>query len=396
MLRSMSSVISGLNANQTALDVIGNNIANMQTISYKAQRIRFADNLSQTMASASAPGPMLGGTNGMQIGLGVKVAGIDTIMSQGNFEPTSRNLDCAIDGDGFFTVAEGPTLFDSTAGDKKETITVDSKSHSMIDNPRGANVLYTRDGSFQLDQQGNLLTSQGYRLLGYPMTNTQEEKDGVAAGKDVSSMGADGTINFVDANAVDDKKQSAIRVTQNTAGDHYTNELTTLRIPEKIKCPITDKDGKKTFNPDGTVGTDYKEMRVKSFSIDKNGMVKAVLEDGNTSVIGQLAITAFSNPAGLEKLGGNCYKGSQNSGVPVFKSGYVGSYNTANAADKMAKDSDNSKAFGSVVNGCLELSNVDIAEQFTKMIEATRAFQANGKMISTGDEILQDLVNLKR
>lgn len=356
MLRSMSSAITGLTLNQTALDVIGNNIANMGTTGYKTQTLTFSDSLSQSMRDPSAPGPTLGGNNAIQIGLGASVAGVNTLLTQGNFQPTSRNLDNAIDGDGYFIVGEGPTMFDPS-----ESIVVNNTSHNFTGtNPRQENISYTRDGSFNLDQDGNLVTASGLRVLGYSMTDGNNTSG-------TQSIASDGTINFVDANAVyASSKLTSIKAVASGTGSATTSTLRTLRIPDVI------------YNASGTA------IKVKNFSIDKNGIIKAVLDDGSTSVVGQIAMASFANPAGLTKQGNNTVQSSSNSGAPVIKSGYKSPTN------------DNSKAFGSIQNGVLEMSNVDIAEQFTKMIEATRSFQANGKMISTGDEILQDLVNLKR
>ncbi|QAT39955.1 flagellar hook-basal body complex protein [Clostridium sp. JN-9] len=339
MLRSMSSAITGLTLNQTALDVIGNNIANMGTTGYKAQTLTFSDSLSQSMRDPNAPSPTYGGSNGIQIGLGAGIAGVNTLLTQGNFQPTSRNLDNAIDGDGYFIVGEGPTMFAPGDG-----ITVDA-NHKFTDNgnPSHEDIQYTRDGSFNLDQDGNLVTASGLRVLGYSML---DKKAGAA-----SSISNNGTINFVNANS-----SAGIKAVSGT--------LRTLRIPQVIQ-----ENGK--------------DEKVKNFSIDKSGVIMAVLDDGNTSAVGQIAMASFANPAGLVKLGNNVVQSSPDSGAPIIRSGYK-------------DDNDNSKGFGSIQNGVLEMSNVDIAEQFTKMIEATRSFQANGKMITTGDEILQDLVNLKR
>ncbi len=352
MLRSMSSAITGLTLNQTALDVIGNNIANMGTTGYKAQTLTFSDSLSQSMRDPSSPSPTYGGSNGIQIGLGAGIAGVNTLLTQGNFQPTSRNLDNAIDGDGYFIVGEGPTLFDPT----NDGIKVDATNHVFSNdtkwNQKQENISYTRDGSFNLDQDGNLVTASGLRVLGYSMEDTNVTPS-------TESISSSGTINFVNANAINSgTKASTVKAVSGT--------LRTLRIPQEIK------------NASG------KFIKVKNFSIDKSGVIKAVLDDGNTSVVGQIAMASFANPAGLVKLGNNVVQESQDSGKPIIRSGY----NDTTA--------DNSKGFGSIQNGVLEMSNVDIAEQFTKMIEATRSFQANGKMITTGDEILQDLVNLKR
>lgn len=380
MLRAMSSSVSGLKANQTVLDIIGNNISNSSTTGYKSQRAIFGDNLSQCMTTASAPGQNLGGTNPMQIGLGTSIMGIDTMISQGNFDPTNRNLDCAIDGEGYFAVAEGPVL----GNDDKDAITIDGKNHKISVNPRELNTMYTRDGSFCLDSEGNLLTSKGYRVLGYPVMSTGAtvETDDKGVVKNVAerkSMDKDGKIHFVDADSVDKDKFSTLRTEKKGINDR----LVTLKVPDTVKKDV-EVAGKK----------EEKDVRVKAFSIDKSGLIKLSLEDGTTSVAGQIATVAFNNPAGLMKLGNNLAQASANSGAPSFKTGYVGRLDEK--ADADIKKNDNSKAFGNIVNGCLEMSNVDIAEQFTRMIEATRAFQANGKMITTSDEILQDLVNLKR
>ncbi|MDZ5001619.1 flagellar hook-basal body complex protein, partial [Clostridium perfringens] len=120
-------------------------------------------------------------------------------------------------------------------------------------------------------------------------------------------------------------------------------------------------------------GTDT-ELRVKTYTIDKNGIINGVLEDGRVAALGQIAMASFKNPEGLTKLGGNLYSGSVNSGDAIIKSG-IGTLND-----------DNSKGYGENLQGMLEMSNVDLAEQFTDMIVSSRAFQASGKMITTGDE----------
>jgi len=135
MLRSMYSGISGLRANQTKLDVIGNNIANVGTTAFKSQRVRFQDMLSQSMKEGTGAGNTVGGTNPSQVGLGTQIAGIDTTVTQGNMQPTSNNLDFAIDGDGYFKV----TLGNGTAA-------------------------YERAGSFTVDRNGNLVDSNGNKL----------------------------------------------------------------------------------------------------------------------------------------------------------------------------------------------------------------------------------------
>ena len=333
MLRSMYSGISGLKVNQTKLDVIGNNIANVGTTAFKNQRIRFQDVLSQNLKFGTGASANVGGTNPSQVGLGVEVAGIDTMVSQGNMQPTGRNLDFAVDGDGYFVVARGK------AEDDFEKL----------------DVYYTRDGSFALDDQGQLLTSDGYRVLGYQIKETK-----------IDNAAKPPTLKV----ETEDKKVGGKDIKVPKQGDKIEAEgnLKPLIIPDEVYYGgNTDKD----------------KMKIKNFSVDKNGVINAVLQNNEVVAIGQIGMSSFKNPAGLYKEGKNLYSTSASSGDALYRDG-VG------AADS------NEKGYGDIIQGRLEMSNVDLAEQFTEMIVASRAFQANGKIITTGDEILQDLVNLKR
>lgn len=361
MLRSMYSGISGMRVNQTKLDVIGNNIANVGTTAFKVSRVRFQDMLSQNAGKALGPALNTGGINPRQVGLGVQLAGIDTVVYQGMMQPTSRNLDMAVDGEGYFMVAKGPVAF--TKDDAVE-IHKDGVSKDEIANGKKLNIMYSRDGSFTLDTDGNLLTSDGYRVLGYSVKGFA--MDGTT---ETESVADDGRINFVDADSKDATTgDSSLKV---VTGDNDSPLLKTLRIPEKVLVDAT--------------ATPPKEARIISFTVEKDGLIKGVLEGGKVAVLGQVAMASFKNPAGLEKMGGNLYLNSANSGAPVVRNG-IGTP----AAES------NSKGYGDMLQGMLEMSNVDLAEQFTDMIVASRAFQASGKMISTGDEILQDIINLKR
>lgn len=200
-----------------------------------------------------------------------------------------------------------------------------------------------------LEAQG---INQGITASGKPMEIGGVTSDETYGGTPVESMNSDGSINFVDGTK--DLKS-------------YDGQLKTLKIPDKVRIPGTDT-----------------ELRVKTYTIDKNGVINGVLEDGRVAALGQIAMSSFKNPEGLTKLGGNLYSSSVNSGEAVIKSG-VGTLND-----------DNSKGYGDNLQGMFEMSNVDLAEQFTDMIVSSRAFQASGKMITTGDEILQDIINLKR
>jgi flagellar hook protein FlgE len=194
--------------------------------------------------------------------------------------------------------------------------------------------------------------SQGISVSGSPIVLNGSESEEALGGTSVQSISANGKINYVDGTGT----LSA-----------YDNSLKSLKIPDKVIIP----------------GSDI-ELRIKSYTIDKSGIINGVLEDGRVAALGQIAMANFKNPEGLAKLGGNLYNKSVNSGDPLIKSG-VGTLGE-----------DNSLGYGETIQSMLEMSNVDLAEQFTDMITATRAFQANGKIISTGDEVLQDIINLKR
>ena len=343
MLRSLYSGISGMKVNQTKLDVIGNNLANVSTTAFKGSRVNFSTTISQTLGSASAASDSLGGVNGKQIGLGAQISSIDKIMSQGSMQSTSRALDVAVDGSGYFMVAAGPEL----TGGTNDKITIDDNGIDAM--PANTSVAYTRDGSFVLDNEGNLLTSKGYRVLGFAMkTNDNNNNNG-------DNIRPDGTVLYVESNnqtkAIDDK-------------------LVSLKIPDKVTK--IDAQGTRT------------DVAVKSFNISADGLITGVLETGEITALGQIAMSSFKNEVGLTDIGNNMYEPSGSSGAAIISSG------------KNSTAGRNSSGYGDILQGYLEMSGVDMAEQFTDMIVATKAFQAAGKTITTGDEILSEIINLKR
>jgi flagellar hook protein FlgE len=308
MIRSMYSGISGLKNFQTKLDVIGNNIANVNTYGFKKGRTIFKDLISQTTSGASGATATTGGVNAKQVGLGSQLAAIDTIHSGGSLQSTGNTLDLAISGDGFFAVGNGngttPTGFN--------------------------NIEYTRAGNFYMDASGYLVNSDGKYVYGYA--------------DDANATDADTT--FMDA-------KDAVGMTTNTAG--------TL--------------------PTAPAGTALKPIRIptnaQSMSVGQDGTVTFVDSAGTLKYAGQLILVKFPNPGGLEKTGGNYYTESSNSGNPFYSSA-------------------TEQGMGSVNSGFLEMSNVDLSEEFTDMIVAQRGFQANTRIITTSDSILEELINLKR
>ncbi len=271
MQQSMLSAISALRAHQTFMDVVANNIANVNTPAYKQSRISFQDVLWQTYSRGRAPTGSLGGVNPVQIGLGSITGSVDTIFTQGAMQATGRPPDVAIQGDGFFTLV-GP----------------------------GGALYYTRDGSFGLDRDGNLVhLPTGYLVAG---------DGGTAIGQ--------------------------------------------------IYDPAVDTD-------------------VVGWQVDTNGDVVVSRADGTTSVAGTVYLARFANPSGLIGLGQNMFQPSLNSGDPTY-----------------GQPSD--AGYGSISSGFLERSNVDLAKNLTDMIIAQRGFQANSRIVTASDQMLQDLVNLGR
>ncbi|GII05961.1 flagellar hook-basal body complex protein [Planobispora takensis] len=282
MLRSLYSGISGLRVHQTMMDVTGNNIANVNTTGFKTSQTTFQDTLSQMMRAAGSPqaddgvNQAAGGSNPAQVGLGVRLAGVETNFGQGAAQTTGRKTDLMVQGDGFFVVQNGTEQ------------------------------LYTRAGSFSLDANSTLVTPDGNFVLGWNTTN--------------------GTINTADP-------------------------LTPVQLPT-----------------DGSL---------ESYTISQDGTLVGVMTDGTKRPIGRIAMGNFVNPGGLEKAGGSTYRATVNSGEAT-----VGTAGTA--------------GMGLMQTGALEMSNVDLGQEFTNLIISQRGFQANTKVISTSDELLNDLVNLKR
>ena len=304
MIRSMYSGISGLKNFQTKLDVIGNNIANVNTYGFKKGRTVFKDLISQTTSGASGSTDTRGGVNAKQVGLGSQLSAIDTIHSGGSLQSTGNTLDLAISGDGFFIVGESVGAL--TPGDE-----------AAINN-----LQYTRAGNFYMDNQGYLINGDGFYAYGF----SENAEDGVVT----TGPGIKPTDYDIP--------------TDGTAID-----ASPIRIP-----------------------TDAKSM-----SIAQDGMVTYVDSSNNLQYAGKLVTAKFPNPGGLEKTGSNYYTPSSNSGDPLY------SFATENGA-------------GSINSGFLEMSNVDLSEEFTDMIVAQRGFQANTRIITTSDSILEELINLKR
>lgn len=422
MLRSMFAAISGLRNHQTMMDVVGNNIANVNTTGFKGSNIVFSEVLSQTIRGAGAASANGGGSNPTQVGLGSRVSAITSSFSQGALQRTNRSTDFAIQGDGFFALDQG--------GER----------------------LYTRSGSFSVDALGRLVSQDGGLVQGWQAKAGQVITTG-PVGQIVIPVGdlippqrtgvinlggnlpSDADVGTTVVAAVDvfDGQGSPVNLrfeftkTGDDAWDvtaRYVDSAGVLQpTPPAAAQAIT--NGSLTFGGDGSLtsspsltlpagflpgfGSDpvaialgaadepnhlsqYGRLTsvavldqdgqsagsLQGFSVSQDGLLVGSYTNGRTRPIGQLAITNFANPEGMEKAGGSTnYRATVNSGLPQM--GVPGSGGR-----------------GFIAGGTLEMSNVDLAQEFTNLIIAQRGFQANSRVVTTSDEMLQEVVNLKR
>lgn len=396
MLRSLFSGISGLRANQTSLDVTGNNIANASTVGFKSSQTVFQDTLSQVLRGASAPTEQGGGSNPAQVGLGVQVAAIRTNFQQGSAQLTNKSTDMMISGDGFFITQ------------------------------RGGQTEYTRAGAFDFDGFGNLVTADGAYVQGWMAdidgtidptrpTTALTVQAGQAMAPKVTTEGS--FVGNLPADAPDGHVLTRQMDVYNATGVQRTVTVTYTKAAgvNEWAVEITDPDAATTGNltvqfdgagrltaPTGTVGLNGIQYdmttltgfanettlatgqqngntagTLESFTLASDGTIIGTFSNGLKQPLGQVALALFTNPNGLEKAGNSGYRATVNSGnVQIGTAGEGG--------------------LGLLAGGALEMSNVDLANEFTQLVISQRGFQASSRVITTSDEVLQELVNLKR
>ena len=447
MMRSMFSGVSGLRVHQTRMDVIGNNIANVNTIGFKSQRVTFNEVFSQTLQSASSASDETGrgGLNPMQVGLGVNVSSIDMLMTQGAAQRTDNPFDLMINGEGFIVVGDASGKY------------------------------FTRAGALRQDAEGNLIIPNGMKVMGW--TDVQTDP---ATGKEkiVASEVKPIKLNDPSIKTTAPVASSKLSISGNlkasdtsypsqisfydSLGNYYNLNVTFTRgttttspvatpwtiaitpdpdlsdptaSPPVIVHTVTDQNGNKfvlsggtltdntiTFTEDGKpTGTSMMKIegielddtgtpkppgskindltvdlskitqyetsksdlkpdtdghaagKMMGYSVGADGKITASYDTGEQRTLGQIVVAKFDNPAGLEKVGDNLFSATANSG-----------------------DFDNIGKVGTFQAGVLEMSNVDLSKEFTDMIVTQRGFQANSRIISVSDEMLQELTNLKR
>ncbi len=457
MMRSMYSAVSGLRIHQSKMDTIGNNIANVNTIGFKKGQVTFQEVFSQVVRGASSPTGGKGGTNPQQIGMGASMGSISTIHTKGPGQRTDNATDLMIDGEGFFVVSNDANF---------------------------ANRYYTRAGNFSLDRDGNLVTADGFKILGYgadkegnilsDITNIKINMSDIKAPTATENIifrgNLDSRMEDLDSKKIDtviydslgnsytltfsivkDSSSnwtlSASKLTDRATGNYTEsllglidggNDVDSISLEFDANGKLIDVGGEDALNNtfkilltggglngiafdtdrEGvTLGTpvdpagdfddivlfdsdvedslknlhqyanefDFKPYMMngntsgslEGFSIDDQGVVTGVFTNGERKALGQIMLAKFDNPMGLQKLGGNMFVDTRNSGEAQYGGAGLG-------------------GFGALSPGNLEMSNVDISLEFTEMITTQRGFQANSRVITTSDEMLQELVNLKR
>ena len=398
MLRSLYSGISGLRSHQTMLDVTGNNIANVNTTAFKASAAQFQDTLSQLTQAAGGATATTGGTNPAQVGLGVQVAGISTNFAQGSAQSTGKTTDLMISGDGFFVAS------------------------------LGGETLYTRAGSFDFDSAGRLVSPDGAIVQGWGANNGVVNAGGAVGNITLpvgaivpasKSTGATFTGNLPSETALDGSLVRTVDV-YDDLGNSRTVSLTFTRtgapaadgwtvgqtpkpgVTSPTPVQLTADGTTGNFNASGALIVDGIAMNLdalkgfsglttvagatddgneagtlNSYTLGADGTLVGLFSNGQQQAIGRIALATFVNPGGLEKAGSSAYRATFNSGGAEL--GTPGS-----------------AGLGSLTSGALEMSNVDLSQEFTNLIVAQRGFQANARIITTSDEVLQELTNLKR
>jgi len=412
MIRSLRSGVSGLRSNQIRMDVIGNNIANVNTAAFKKGRAAFADLLGQNLVGVGRSGGG-GGVNPAGVGMGVGISSIDRAFTQGGLEYTNLSTDLALSGDGFFVARN-----------------------------KDGQELLTRAGNFFFDGQGQLSTANGLAVQGWAFDDNGTVTPGLrtdvnldinrfanSAPTATSSATMRGNLS---ANAENGTQHTLSTVIYDSQGKAHNlvlniektgqNEWTLqeaklegdpgVQIPGAAGTLISfDQQGKLVAPPtinlqniqfpgdvaDGNISLDFQGLtqlagtttaifggqngvppgRLEGFAINPEGILTLNYSNGTQRPLYQLAIGNVSNPNGLQQLGDNMFSVTAAAGdLIVGRAGF--------------------EIETSVISGALEMSNVDLTTEFTDMIVTQRGFQASARMVTVSDDMLQEVVSLKR
>jgi len=430
-MRSLFSGVSGLRNHQVRMDVIGNNISNVNTVAFKAGRVTFKEGFAQLLQGASRPPGDLGGINPIQVGLGMQIGSVDMMFNQGNLETTGLNTDLAIQGDSFFVVKKGTQNYYTRSGNFQ------LDADGQLVSPTNGFVVQGRmasNGVF-LDGVQNITLPVGQKTAAKATTEAK-----LAGNLDAAAPVFTGTFDATgraDPVNVDSWTENSITVYDSLGNQHDlklqfwktgANEWSWQVDGTNLPAGFTPANGTPqtltfdtagvltaaaptsppviTFTPPGAAGVSitldlggntvngitsfagtntavlkdqdgYEAGQLQNFSIDRTGLITGAFTNGTNVVLAQIVLADFNNPGGLLRVGDNMYAVSGNSGGAVLGYALEGIQST-------------------MTSGALEMSNVDLAQEFTNMIVTQRGFQANSRVITSSDEMLQELVNLKR
>ena len=437
MTGAMYAAIGGLKTHMTNLNVIGNNIANVNTTAYKAQRMIFQESLYTTRRAGSDGTAIRGGNTPSQIGYGSQVGSIDLNMSPGTFNPTGWGLDCMIDGDGFFMV--GTKDMDLSSGDVL--------NRAML----------TRAGDFDIDPMGYIVDGQGNVAYGFAMVYNPDYVPG-ATEEQIATAKADGRNiqdklilstqlvplrvplkaveptrenGGIDANGeklweAGDPVYDILGACPEEQGGVQSTERKNLSLADP---KYYDEDGKLDWGADGmpegagssdglTAVTDLpytipkpnfdgQKASTMSLSVNENGAIISTADNGDTMVIGYMAIAQVTAPNGVTHTGGPYYKAQEGAGEMtvgiaggIFEPGtYLNNAKKSEEEDGYTPELKNllGQMKSIKVQGSgLEASTADVATEFANMIVTQRGYQANTRIITVTDSMLEELVNMKR
>ena len=409
MIRSMFTAVNALNLYQSFMDVVADNLSNANTTGFKASRVTFQSQIAQMVSMGQAPSEEVGGVNPVQVGLGTRIGSITPNFAQGMMQSTGRNTDMAIDGEGFFIFSDGSSQFYSRDG----ALAVNSEGY-LVNAATGMRIQGWQaaddgSGNMTVDPEGEIESIQ--IPIGDSLAQATTE---VTMGGNLNATTATGdTFDIVVGvyNSLGGLQNVTLHFTKNDDNewswtydaDTTVHDLafdpTTGRIdaansdnPASITVPGSDGAADITFDlnfdnvtqlatEDSIAATDVNGIAAGSLIgfdvISQTGEVLGIYSNGLKQLIGMVGLSTFSNPTGLVRASNSMYQQGLNSGEPTIGQA-------------------NSGGRGSIVAGYLEASNVDLAKEFTNMILAQRGFQAQSRVITTSDEMMQELVNLKR
>lgn len=425
MLQALLAGVASIKAQQTRMNVIGNNLANVNTTAYKGSRVTFQDMIAQTIRGASRPQEAIGGTNPIQFGLGVLVAGTDTNNEQGSLQATNRPSDIALQGNGYLMVSNSERVaftrdggFDLDAngmlvqratgerllgwvadefGNINNNTPVNSESYLTI--PIGSldAVQVTTRASFKGNLNAEAGPSETWDLVvrvydtlggGHDVTVRFSNRTTPAAGTPPSGAQTSWEWQaFENGNPIGSSTTGANERLYFDTNGNLLNSSTSqsVSVPSSGSAPafninldfsrLSQLKGENNVTPFDQNG--FPPGSLQGYSIGVDGVINGLFTNGLTRNLGQVAMAIFSNPGGLERMGSNLWRNTDNSGIPVVGEPKSGGRGQINA-------------------GFLEQSNVDIGNEFTELIVTQRGFQANTRVVTTVDEMLQDLINMKR